>query len=383
MTYQRPTVGIVGAGQLARMMAQAAIPLDIRIVLLAADANDGAAQVVPDVIVGSPDDPQALTKLAERCDVITFDHELVDPDTLAMLEAAGHAVWPSSTSMALAQNKRQQRKELGEAGFPMPAWANIDGLEDIKAFGDGHGWPIVIKASQGGYDGRGVWVVDSMADAETVWHGAQQSGTVLLAEQLLPLDLELAVLLARRPSGEVVVYPPIETVQEGGICRELRIPANIGNNLGVYAMQIAKEIAERIGMVGIMAIEFFVSRSELYVNELAPRPHNSGHWTIEGAATSQFEQHLRAVLDLPLGNTVATGDAVVTLNLLGEGGHADPRLRMAEGLAAADAHIHFYGKEARAGRKIGHITAVGDSMDEVEAKVMAASNALVGAAIAR
>jgi 5-(carboxyamino)imidazole ribonucleotide synthase len=259
----------------------------------------------------------------------------------------------------------------------MPAYANLDSWEDMQAFGDRHGWPMVIKASRGGYDGRGVWIVDSIDEARVVWDGAMASGTVLLAEECLPLDLELAVLLARRPSGEIVVYPPIETVQQDGICRELRVPANVGNELGMYAARIAREIADHIGIVGIMAIEFFVSRSELYVNELAPRPHNSGHWTIEGAATSQFEQHLRAVLDLPLGSTEPTGEAVVTRNLLGEGGDSDPRQRLAGGLAAADAHIHFYGKEARRGRKIGHVTAVDESLEAAEARVQAVSEALL------
>jgi len=377
-SYRRPTVGIVGAGQLARMMAQAAIPLDIKIVLLAADAADGAAQVVPDVIVGSPDDADKLAELASRCDVVTFDHELVNPVTLAGLEAAGHRVFPTSSSMALAQDKRRQRRELGSAGFPVPVYADIDSLDDVRAFGDAHGWPMVLKASRGGYDGRGVWTVESLEEAETVWRGAEATGTVLLAEELLPLDLELAVLLARRPSGEVVAYPPIETVQEGGICRELRVPANAGNNLGAYAVRIAIDIAERIGMVGIMAIEFFVSRAELYVNELAPRPHNSGHWTIEGATTSQFEQHLRAVLDLPLGSTQPTGDGVVTINLLGEGEERDPRLRLANGLAVPGVHLHFYGKEARPGRKVGHLTAIADSIDEAGARAQAASDAVFG-----
>ncbi len=378
MSYRRPTVGIVGAGQLARMMAQAAIPLDIRIVLLAADADDGAAQVVPDVIIGAPDDPHALAELARRCDVITFDHELVPPEILAELEAQGQKVWPSSSSMALAQDKRRQRRELSAAGFPVPPFANLDRFEDITDFGDRHGWPIVIKASRGGYDGRGVWIAPSCAEADSIWQGAQRSATVLLAEKLLPLDLELAVLVARRPSGEMVVYPPVETVQRDGICRELRVPASVAPNLGEDAVRIAREIAEIIGIAGIMAVEFFVSDGQLYVNELAPRPHNSGHWTIEGAATSQFEQHLRAVLEWPLGSTRLTGEAVVTLNLLGNGEGEDPRMRMRDGLAVADGHVHLYGKEARAGRKIGHVTTVADSIERAAASAQRMIDALSG-----
>jgi len=378
MTYRRPTVGIVGAGQLARMMAQAAIPLDIRIVLLAADANDGAAQVVPDVIVGAPDDPAALAALADACDVLTFDHELVPPDVLAGLETAGHRVWPSSASMALAQNKRRQRQELSEAGFPVPAFAILDRFDDVVAFGDRHGWPMVIKASRGGYDGRGVWTARSPAEAESIWDGARRSGTVLLAEEMLPLDLEFAVLVARRPSGDLVAYPPVETVQREGICHELRVPAKVSPLIADEAVRIARGIAERIGIVGIMAAEFFVANGKLLVNELAPRPHNSGHWTIEGAVTSQFEQHLRAVLDLPLGSTDLTGAAAVTVNLLGEGTPIDPRSRLSDALAIAGTHVHFYGKEARAGRKIGHVTAIDRSMEAARDRAQRALDVLAG-----
>ena len=377
MTYRKPVVGIVGAGQLARMTAQAAIPLDIDILLLAADANDGAAQVTPHVIVGSPDDEQALQELAARSDVVTFDHELVDPEVLARLEAAGHRVWPSSASMALAQNKRRQRQELGDLGLPMPAWTTIDSVDDALRFGEEQGWPIVLKASRGGYDGRGVWVLDGPQAAQDVILPALASGTVLLAEQFLPLDLEVAVLLARRPGGEIAVYPPIETVQRAGICRELRIPAAIDERLAAEATDIARRIADHIQIVGILAVELFVSHGQIYVNELAPRPHNSGHWTIEGAATSQFEQHLRAVLDWPLGDVSPTGDGVVTLNILGPDGIRDPRENLPAALAASTAHAHFYGKEARSGRKIGHVTAVEATLDDAFASVLAMEQALL------
>lgn len=368
---------MVGAGQLARMTAQAAIPLDIDVLLLAASADDGATQVAPHVIVGSPDDEGALFELASRSDVVTFDHELVEPETLARLEAAGHVVWPSSGSMALAQNKRRQRQELGGLGLPVPSWAPIDSLADATAFGDAHGWPMVLKASRGGYDGRGIWVVSSAAEAAAVVDGARASSTVLLAEEWLPLDLEFAVLLARRPGGEMGVYPPIETVQVNGICRELRVPAPITERLGQEAVDIARHIAEHIQIVGILAVEFFVSRGNLFVNELAPRPHNSGHWTIEGATTSQFQQHLRAVLDWPLGDTDPMGDAVVTRNILGTGGSRDPRENIPAALATSAGHVHVYGKEARPGRKIGHVTAVASTLDEAIAAVSAMEQALL------
>ena len=367
----------MGAGQLARMMAQAAIPLDIRIVLLAASRDDGAAQVVPDVIVGDPDDAGALAELAQHCDVVTFDHELVSPPLLSALERVGRLVWPSSTTMAIAQDKRRQRADLSADGMPVPIFADIDTVFDVEAFGDRAGWPLVLKASRGGYDGRGVWTVSDLAAARAVVDGARAGGTVLLAEELMDLDREFAVLVARRPSGEVAVYPVTETVQQEGICRELRVPCELDPARAREAREIAIAIAETYGVVGIMAIEFFLVNNRIYVNELAPRPHNSGHWTIEGAQTSQFEQHLRAVLDLPLGSTGTTAPAIVTLNLLGPDSGGDPRDRLAAGLAVPDVHVHLYGKVARPGRKIGHVTAVGESLESARGRAMAAVNGLL------
>jgi len=345
--------------------------------LLAAHADDGAAQVTPNVIIGSPDDERALLELASRCDVITFDHELVDPRILARLEAAGHAVWPSSSSMAMAQDKRRQRRELGKLGLPIPAWATVDSVADVAAFGVEHGWPVVLKASRGGYDGRGVWILEDIDIAQDVVAEALAASTVLLVEAFLPLDLEMAILLARRPNGDLVMYPPIETVQREGICRELRIPAAVDEDIGRYAMEVARRIAEHIEIVGIMAVEFFVAGNELFVNELAPRPHNSGHWTIEGAGTSQFEQHLRAVLDWPLGSTEPTANAVVTLNILGPDGKHDPRLNLPMALAESAAHAHLYGKTAREGRKVGHVTAVGTSLEEAFGSAASLERALL------
>ncbi len=378
MASGRRRVGIVGAGQLARMMAQAAIPLDIELVLLAEHPDDGAAQVVPSVIVGSPDDPEKLRELADRVDVVTFDHELVDPELLAALERDGVQVWPSSATMALAQNKRRQRSELSDAGFPAPAFQDADSFADIRAFGENHGWPLVLKASRGGYDGRGVWVVADEAEAQHVWDDAQAHGTILLIEAWLPLDYEFAILVARRPSGETVVYPPIETVQRDGMCNELRVPMTVDPDHLARAAAIAVQIAEHIQSAGVLAVEFFVANGTLLVNELAPRPHNSGHWTIEGARTSQFEQHLRAVLDLPLGATELTAAAIATVNIVGPIDGSDPRERLADALIVPGAHVHFYGKSARAGRKLGHVTVVGTQPADVLARANLAVRHLEG-----
>jgi 5-(carboxyamino)imidazole ribonucleotide synthase len=377
MTTTR-TVGIVGAGQLARMMAQAAIPFDIRLVLLAADAQDGAAKVVPDVLVGSPDDPVKLRQLAERCDVLTFDHELVDPDMLAALESEGHVVYPSSSTMALAQNKRRQRAELAAAGLPVPEFRDVDGVDDVLGFAQEHRWPVVVKASRGGYDGRGVWVVGDETEAHQVVAEAQGAGLVLLVEEYLDLDCELAVLVARRPNGELVVWEPVETVQCGGICNELCVPVAADARLIAEAVGAARKIAQEIEAVGVLAVEFFLSKGEIYINELAPRPHNSGHWTIEGATTSQFEQHLRAVLDLPLGDTSVRAPAIATENLLGPEDGSNPVTRLPAALGVRGAHVHFYGKAVRPGRKLGHVTVLGTDRQEVRYRASLAVHQLMG-----
>ena len=357
------SVGIVGAGQLARMMIGAAIPLDIHVVLLAERADDSAAQICPDVLVGSPDDPALLRELAERVEVVTFDHELVDPVLVAALEEAGVAVQPSAATMALAQNKRRQRAELAELGVPAPAFWNVDVVDDLLGFGEEQGWPVVAKASRGGYDGRGVWTLDDADAARRLWEGTRAAEVELLVETWLPLEKELAVLLARRPNGETAVYPTVETVQRGGICRELRVPAAVAPDVAAAAQHHAVTIAEAIDAVGILAVEFFVADGRLLVNELAPRPHNSGHWTIEGAITSQFEQHLRAVLDWPLGSTALTGDAVATVNVLGPADGSGPWERIGAALAVRGVHLHSYGKAARPGRKLGHVTCVADTLE--------------------
>ena len=356
-------VGIVGAGQLARMMAQAAMPLGIEITLLAASPDDGAAKVVPNVVLGAPDDPDRIRELAQRVDVVTFDHELVDPDLLTALVAEGHCVFPGPDVMRIAQNKRLQREAFAAAGIPGPAWTPVSSIDDLDRFAADHSWPVVLKAIRGGYDGRGVWVVDDRDEAIGVLRDADRHGTELLAEAFQPLDGELAVLVARTPDGDSRVYPATQTVQRNGICHELHVPARFGRDISMQAEALGIRVAEMIQSSGILAIEFFVVGDQVLVNELAPRPHNSGHWTIEGAAVSQFEQHLRAVLGWPLGSTEVIAPAIVTRNLLGPANGSDPFERIPAALGAADVHIHWYGKESRPGRKIGHVTACAETAD--------------------
>jgi len=368
------------------MTAPAAIALDIRLRLLAERGDDAAALVVPDVVLGSPREAADLAAFAAGCDVVTFDHELVDAAALAALEAAGRTIRPGAATVAVAQDKALQRARFAAAGLPIPPFRLLEApaAAGLVAFGEAHGWPVVAKASRGGYDGRGVWILDGPAAAGDLVAGLTGAGEAspLLAEAWVPLTRELAVLVARRPGGETAVYPVVETVQRDGICRELRVPAPLPPALAATAADLGRRAAAAVGVVGILALELFLvgegDGGRLVVNEIAARPHNSGHWTIEGAATSQFEQHLRAVLDWPLGSTDLRAPAVATINLLGPADGSDPRSRLRAALAVSGAHLHLYGKAARPGRKLGHATALGATAEEARGRAIAAAAALVG-----
>lgn len=360
------------------MTIQAAIPLAIPIVLLAERADDGAALVAPKVIVGPPDSAEGLAALAGCCDVITFDHELVPVERLEYLERAGHRLAPSAATMALAQNKRLQREVFSAAGLPVPPFTMIDEVDELTAFGREHGWPLVLKAARGGYDGRGVWIAPDADHGERLAAKLLASGVELMAEQWVSIERELAILVARRPNGETATYPLVETVQVDGMCREIVAPAAVSIAIAAEAQEIAKSIAERSGVVGVLAVELFVVGGKVLINEMAARPHNSGHYTIDGCVTSQFEQHLRAILDWPLGSTALTAPAVVTVNVIGDASGADPASRLAGALAVEGAHVHFYGKGPRAGRKLGHVTVCGDDLAEVRERANRAVAALGG-----
>lgn len=378
---KRPSaqVGIVGAGQLARMTLQAAIPLDVSIRLLAASAEDGAATIWRDVIVGAPDDEAALTALAESTSVVTFDHELVPVETLAALEAAGHALRPSSQTMALAQNKRLQRERHTALGLNVPQFEIATDPARVIPFAESAGWPVVAKAAQGGYDGRGVWVLRNLSEAKAfVEEMSQQRDANFVLESFVPIERELAILVARRPNGDQAIFPLVETVQVDGICHEIIAPASVPASLAESARNIAQLIADDAGVTGIMAIELFESAGHLIVNEIATRPHNSGHYSIEGSVTSQFEQHLRAILDWPLGETSLNAPAVVTVNLLGPQDGSDPVIRRDAALSVPGVHLHFYGKAARPGRKLGHVTALGDDLEETRNRAWQAATILTG-----
>ncbi|MFY9847993.1 MAG: 5-(carboxyamino)imidazole ribonucleotide synthase [Trebonia sp.] len=357
-----PVVGMIGGGQLARMTAQAAIGLGVTFRVLAEAPADSAALVTPDVTVGSHLSLQDVSAFAGRCDVVTFDHEHVPGRVLAELESAGVLVRPGSAALRYTQDKLAMRGALTSRGVPCPRYAAVSSAADVEEFAAGS-WPVVLKAVSGGYDGKGVWVCASpAAAAEVVAHGI-----ALLAEEFVPFRRELAALVARSPSGQGAAYPVVQTVQVDGICREVIAPApGLDPEVAAAAQALALRIASSLDVTGLLAVELFeTAAGGLLVNELAMRPHNSGHWTIDGARTSQFEQHLRAVLDLPLGSCALSGPFTVMANLLG-GTDPDIYDRYIHVMAADPAvKVHFYGKEVRPGRKIGHVTIVGDSAGDL------------------
>jgi phosphoribosylaminoimidazole carboxylase PurK protein len=366
-----PVVGMVGGGQLARMTAAAAVGLGATFRVLAESETESAALVTHDVTVGSHRSLSDVAAFAGKCDVITFDHEHVPGAILAQLEADGVLVRPGSDALKYTQDKLAMRERLNGLRIPCPRFAPVASLADVEAFVAGrrpdvtNAWPVVLKAISGGYDGKGVWVCHSTAEVEDVL----ALGLPLMVEEFVPFRRELAALVARSPSGQGAAYPVVQTVQVDGICREVIAPApGLDPDLAVEAEAMALKIAAELGVTGLLAVELFETASGgLLVNELAMRPHNSGHWTIEGARTSQFEQHLRAVLDLPLGSCAPPeGTFTVMANLLG-GTDPDVFDRYIHVMAADPAvKVHFYGKEVRVGRKIGHVTIVAGRGDDVE-----------------
>jgi 5-(carboxyamino)imidazole ribonucleotide synthase len=368
-----PAVGMVGAGQLARMTAAAAVGLGITFRVLAAAAGESAAQVSGHVVLGDHRSTGDLLAFAASCDVVTFDHEHVPQQQLRALERAGYAIRPGSAALRFAQDKLAMRSRLAELGVPCPRFGPAGSLAEVEAFAARSGWPVVLKAVTGGYDGRGVWVCqDAAAAARVLSHGLS-----LIAEEFVPFERELAVLIARSDSGHGAAYPVVQTVQQDGICREVIAPApGLSDELAENAIAMGLRLARDLDVIGLLAVELFQTSDGLLVNELAMRPHNSGHWTIEGARTSQFEQHLRAVLNLPLGAPVMTAPCAVMANVLG-GNDPDMYGKLNHVMAADPAlKVQLYGKQVRPGRKVGHVTALGSDLDSVRDRARRAARYL-------
>ena len=363
-------VGVIGGGQLARMMIPPAVALGIELRVLA--EIDGSSAALAATAVGDYRDVDTVLAFAADVDVVTFDHEHVPQDVLDRLVASGVAVHPGPHALAVAQDKTVMRERLSAIGAPVPDWARIADAAELGAFLDAHGGIAVVKTPRGGYDGKGVRVVRDASGADD-WFADAADG--LLVEEFVPFRRELAQLVARRPSGEVRAWPLVETVQRDGVCAEVFAPAPRAGRLPEEARVLAERIASELDVTGVLAVELFEAEDgRLLVNELAMRPHNTGHWTIDGAVTSQFEQHLRAVLDLPLGDTEPLAPVSVMVNILG--GPSGERMPDRYARAMADrpeVKLHSYGKESRPGRKVGHVTATGAELDDVVARARAAA----------
>ncbi|WP_066079499.1 5-(carboxyamino)imidazole ribonucleotide synthase [Pseudoclavibacter albus] len=360
------TIGVIGGGQLARMMVPPAIELGLEIKVLGEAEGSSARPAVTQV--GDYRDREAVLEFAKTVDVITFDHEHVPPDILNKLIAAGHTVHPGPGALRFAQDKLDMRRRLTELGAPIPEWTSAASVEDVDAFIREHGGEAVVKTPRGGYDGKGVRVVREGAEAADWFTDFPE----LLVEEKVPFTRELAQLIARRPSGASAQWTLAETVQVRGVCAEVIAPAPGASAETIdRAAEIARLIAEGLEVTGVLAVEMFeTADGRLLVNELAMRPHNSGHWTQEGALTSQFEQHLRAVLDLPLGDPSMVAPHAVMVNILGGPQGEDVTTRFPEAMREQPAvKIHTYGKSARPGRKVGHVNAIGQ---ELESTVVAA-----------
>lgn len=362
------TVGVIGGGQLARMMIPAAVNLGINLRVLA--ENEGMSAGLAAFDIGDYRDRDVVLAFADTVDVITFDHEHVPQEILRELVERGVEVHPGPDALLYAQDKLLMRQRLTDLGLPVPDWARVENTDELAVFLASHGGRAVLKTARGGYDGKGVRLVSHEHEADA-WFAAlaeDANGGALLVEELVDFRRELAQLVARRPAGETMVWPVVETVQTDGVCVEVIAPApQSPGRLTDVAAELAIKVAEGLGVTGVMAVELFETTDQrLLINELAMRPHNSGHWSMEGSTTSQFEQHLRAVLDLPLGATNAREPWSVMVNILGGPSTGSLADRYP---AAFEAHptvkMHNYGKDPRPGRKVGHVTASGDDLDEV------------------
>ncbi len=353
------------------MMAQAAVGLGLPLRLLAEGPDVSAAQVIPDSVVGDYRDLETLRKVAEGCSVVTFDHEHVPTEHLHTLAGEGHACRPGPEALVHAQDKAVMRLRLEHLGVPCPRSALVSEPAEVADFAASvDGFPVVLKTTRGGYDGKGVWVVDTEADCGPVFEVARRAGVEILAEEKVDFRRELSALVARSPSGQAAAYPVVESVQIDGVCAEVVAPApDLAEDLALEAEQIALTVAGALDVTGILAVELFETvDGRVLVNELAMRPHNTGHWSMDGAVTGQFENHLRAVMDLPLGSPEARQPWTVMVNILGpREGEVGPLYDGYPHVFARDPRlkVHLYGKDVKPGRKVGHVTAYGDDLDDV------------------
>ena len=371
-----PTLGLIGGGQLAKMLAQSALQFGCEIVLLERAAGTPAAQLARTTLLGDWDDPARLLELGARVEVTTLENEFVDAGALAAMEAAGHAVWPRAATMRVVQDKLLQKEALAAAGLPLPRFRAVGEPAEVNRVAAEFGWPLVLKKRRNGYDGKGNATVRSPAEVPAAWAQLGGGRDTLYVEEFCPFAAELAIMIVRGRTGETVAYPLVETTQHNHICHVVEAPANVPSALAERAAGIARRAVAAVEMVGAMGVEMFLTKAgEVLVNELAPRVHNSGHYTIEACVCSQFENHVRAVLGWPLGSPALLAPAAVMINLLGAAAGPGTPHGLAAALAVPGAHPHIYGKaQSQPGRKMGHLTALGQDMTEARATARRAAD---------
>jgi len=364
-------LGIIGGGQLAKMTALSALQLGCDVAVLERNPVSPAAVLATHSLVGDWDSPAELLRLAARCDVVTLENEFVDAASLAALEMAGHKIFPTPQSIALIQDKLIQKQALAAAGLPVPEFRAVANPDAVAAAARELGLPLLLKARRNAYDGKGNATVRTLAEILAAWRKlGGHDGNELFVEAFCPFVSELAVIITRGRNGECATYPLVETVQRDHICHIVRAPAAVSPEIAERALDIAHRAVTAVGAVGSFGVEMFLTADgKVFVNELAPRVHNSGHYTIEACECSQFENHVRAVLGWPLGSTRMVAPAVAMVNLLGVGKGPGRPAGLDRALAVPGTHVHIYGKAmSNAGRKMGHITALGQTMHEAQAK---------------
>ena len=371
-------IGIVGGGQLAKMTALSALEFGCDIHILERNPEGPAMNLAGKTFIGDWDNPDDLLKLAEHADVITLENEFVDANSLSELEKAGHTLFPTAKSIGLVQDKYIQKQTLQEAGLPLSPFRSIESREEILEVAKELNWPLVIKTRRNGYDGKGNATINNENELDATWDKLDGDNRTLYAEAFCPFVSELAIIITTSRNGEVATYPLVESVQRDHICHIVRAPALVSDSITENAIDIAQRAVVAIGAIGSFGVEMFLTKDgEVIINELAPRVHNSGHYTIEACECSQFENHVRAVLGWPLGSTKMVKPAAVMVNLLGQGhGNGQPA-GLNEALDMPGVHIHIYGKElSMPGRKMGHVTALGETIAEAEKAAQAAADIL-------
>ena len=370
-----PRIGIIGGGQLAKMTALAGLQLGCDVIVLERSSASPAATLALHSIVGDWNDPEVLLQLAAQSDVITLENEFVDAGALRVLEASGARLLPTADSIALTQDKFVQKSTLAEAGLPVSAFRKVASIQDILDAGSHYGWPVVLKTRRNGYDGKGNFTVRDAGEAAAGWENLSAGKSELFVEAFCPFERELAAIVTRARDGSSAAYPVVESVQRDHICHVIKAPASLPADVGTRAAELARRAVAAVGGLGSFGVEMFLlADGSVLINELAPRVHNSGHYTIEACECSQFENHVRAVLGWPLGSTRMIVPAAVMVNLLGVGKGSGWPTGLNRALEMPGVHVHIYGKaQAGRGRKMGHVSALGSTMEQANARAHAAA----------